>query len=146
MANVSIFAAFQCRGSKSIPVITSWTAWAQVHSETIRGCSQASTPTPYPRSDSIVRLARLGATISSYFSSGAHGLAPGAHSFTTELVKGLAADQVGLGVKGVEIAAWVVRNRWAEAWDLNPCIFRSRLRIGRCEFSARLFSRNRPGW
>lgn len=35
--------------------------------------------------------------------------------------------------------------RWAEPCDLNLCIFRSRRRTGRCEFSTRLFSRNRPG-
>jgi hypothetical protein len=26
------------------------------------------------------------------------------------------------------------RNRCAEGIDLNPCIFRSRLRMGKCEF------------
>ena len=34
---------------------------------------------------------------------------------------------------------------WAEAWDLKRCCWRSRRRIGRWEFSARLFSRSRPG-
>src|SRR5580704_548821 len=38
-------------------------------------------------------------------------------------------------------AAWTDRNRCADPGDLNRCIFRSRRRTGRCEFSARLFLR-----
>ena len=37
------------------------------------------------------------------------------------------------------------RNRWAEPCDLNFYSFRSRRRIGRCEFSARLLARIPPG-
>jgi len=39
----------------------------------------------------------------------------------------------------------VERNLWAEPWDLNFRCFRSRRRIGRWEFSARLFARMPPG-
>ncbi len=37
------------------------------------------------------------------------------------------------------------RNLWAEPGDLTRCIFRSRRRVGWCEFSERLFSRP-PIW
>ena len=47
--------------------------------------------------------------------------------------------------KLLEIAACAVRNLSAEALDLKSCILRSRRRIDRWEFSARLFSRSRPG-
>ena len=38
------------------------------------------------------------------------------------------------------------RNRWADPGDLNRCIFRSRRRVGWCEFSARLFRRCPWSW
>src|SRR5271166_3127261 len=34
---------------------------------------------------------------------------------------------------------WAERKSWACSDDLNRCICRSRRRVGRCEFSARLF-------
>jgi NAD(P)H dehydrogenase (quinone) len=37
--------------------------------------------------------------------------------------------------------AWLDRKRWAPPGDRNPCIFRSRRRIGTCELSARLLRR-----
>ena len=39
----------------------------------------------------------------------------------------------------------MARNLWAERCDLNFCCLRSRGRIARCEFSARLLSSIRPG-
>ena len=38
-------------------------------------------------------------------------------------------------------AALTDKNRWADPGDLKRCIFRSRSRVGWCEFSARLFMR-----
>src|ERR1700733_3877074 len=38
------------------------------------------------------------------------------------------------------------RNRFADPGDLKRCIFRSRRRTGRCEFSARLFLRRPCSW
>jgi hypothetical protein len=35
---------------------------------------------------------------------------------------------------------------WYDPGDLNRCIFRSRRRTGRCEFSARLFLRKPCSW
>jgi len=51
----------------------------------------------------------------------------------------------GWRLKTLQTAAWVARNFCADALDLNFCCFRSRRRIGRSEFSARLFSRIPPG-
>src|SRR3712207_1814798 len=36
--------------------------------------------------------------------------------------------------------AWDDKNRWACSGDLNRCIWRSRRRVGRCEFSALLLA------
>lgn len=46
--------------------------------------------------------------------------------------------------KALRIAACVVRKLCAEGRDLNPSTFRSRLRIGRCAFSACVLSPSRP--
>ena len=42
-------------------------------------------------------------------------------------------------------APWIERKRWADPWLLNLCCLRSRRRIGRCEFSARLLCGRPPG-
>lgn len=56
-----------------------------------------------------------------------------------------AAQQMPLYVEGVVDSGCVSRKRFAAARFLQPCIFHSRLRMLRCGFSARLFSRRSPG-
>jgi hypothetical protein len=44
-----------------------------------------------------------------------------------------------LGVKRIVEAEWADRKRCADPADLNRCIFRSRRRVGWCEFSDGVF-------
>jgi hypothetical protein len=61
--------------------------------------------------------------------------------FASESAERIAGNEMALDVERV-----LDRNHCADPGDLNRCIFRSRRRTGRCEFSARLFLRRPCSW
>jgi len=68
------------------------------------------------------------------------------HRLRLEGLQGLRETRRRWVLKVLWATAWAGRNRWADPCDLNQCIFRSRRRVGWCEFSARLFRRCPWSW
>lgn len=70
---------------------------------------------------------------------------PRLHRFGAEAATSRSASQVVPHGEGVVDPGVGGADFWVNAWDLKPCCCRSRRRIGRWEFSTRLFSRSRVG-